>query len=108
MPKITPFLWFSVSLDEPIAYHRSIFPDMRVLDQTPAHATFEIEGQRFQALHGGPHHAFNEAVSFFIDCEDQVEVDYYWTHLTADRGEESMCGWLKDKYGLPGRSSRGR
>jgi len=100
MPKITPFLWFTVPLDQPIAYYRSIFRDMRVLQQSPQHATFEIEGQRFHALNGGPHHVFNEAVSFFIDCEDQVEVDYYWERLTADGGEASMCGWLKDKYGL--------
>jgi predicted 3-demethylubiquinone-9 3-methyltransferase (glyoxalase superfamily) len=100
MSKITPFLWFRVPLDGPIDYYRSIFKNMRVLNQSAAHATFEIEGQRFHALHGGRDHTFTEAVSLFIDCEDQAEVDYYWTRLTADGGEESMCGWLKDEYGL--------
>jgi predicted 3-demethylubiquinone-9 3-methyltransferase (glyoxalase superfamily) len=100
MPKITPFLWFAVPLDEPVAYYKSIFKDFRVHSQAPTHATFEIEGQRFHALNGGPHHEFNEAVSFFIDCEDQADVDYYWERVTADGGAESQCGWLKDKYGL--------
>jgi predicted 3-demethylubiquinone-9 3-methyltransferase (glyoxalase superfamily) len=100
MPKITPFLWFDGPLDEPIAYYRSIFKDFRVLSQSPMSASFEIEGQRFLALNGGPHYEFNEAVSFLIDCDDQAEVDYYWERLTADGGAESMCGWLKDKYGL--------
>lgn len=100
MPSITPFLWYKVPLDEPVAYYRAIFHDMQVHSQSPASATFEILGQRFMALHGGPQHDFNEAVSFFVECEDQAEVDYYWDALTADGGAESMCGWLKDKYGL--------
>jgi predicted 3-demethylubiquinone-9 3-methyltransferase (glyoxalase superfamily) len=100
MPKITPFLWFDVPLDEPIAHYQSIFESFRVISKNATSASFEIEGQRFLALNGGPHHRFNEAVSFMIDCEDQSEVDYYWARLTADGGEESMCGWLKDKYGL--------
>lgn len=100
MPRITPFLWFDAPLEEPIAYYRSIFEDFRVLSQSPTNATFEIEGQRFHALNGGPQYRFTEAVSFFIDCEDQEEVDYYWNRLTADGGTESRCGWLKDRYGL--------
>jgi len=100
MPEITPFLWFDAPLEEPIAYYRSIFPDMRVQSQSSGSAEFEIEGQRFMALNGGPKYSFNEAISFFIECEDQEEVDYYWDRLTADGGEESMCGWLKDRYGL--------
>lgn len=100
LQKITPFLWFKVPLDEPIAYYRSVFENMHVDSVSPASAEFEIEGQRFKALHGGPQHDFNEAVSFFIECEDQDEVDYYWERLTADGGAESMCGWLKDRYGL--------
>lgn len=99
MSKITPFLWFDAPLSEPIAYYKSIFPDMRVLHESDVSATFEIEGQRFQALNGGPKYRFNGAISFFIDCEDQDEVDYYWDRLTAE-GAESMCGWLEDKYGL--------
>lgn len=100
VPTITPFLWFKVPLDEPIAYYQSIFEDFDLLHSSPQSASWEIEGQRFHALHGGPHHDFTEAISFFIECEDQEEVDYYWSRLTADGGAESMCGWLKDKYGL--------
>lgn len=100
IPKITPFLWFDAPLEEPLAYYRSIFKNFRVLGESPMTATFEIEGQRLHALNGGPHFKFNEAVSLFIDCKDQREVDYYWSRLTAGGGEESMCGWLKDKYGL--------
>ncbi len=100
MPKITPFLWFQDPLDEVVEYYRSIFEDFRVHDLSPQMASFEIAGQRFHALNGGPHHAFSEAVSFLIDCDSQEEVDHYWSRLTADGGSESMCGWLKDRYGL--------
>ena len=100
MPKITPFLWFQVPLREVVDYYGSIFRDFQVHNVSPRSASFEIEGQRFLALNGGPHHPFNDAISFFIDCEDQDEVDYYWTRLTADGGAESMCGWLKDRYGV--------
>ena len=99
MPKITPFLWFDAPLSEPIAYYRAIFTDMKVHHQNDTTASFEILGQPLLALDGGPKYRFNESISLFIDCEDQKEVDYYWKRLTAD-GEESMCGWLKDKYGL--------
>lgn len=99
MPKITPFLWFDAPLDEVVAYYRSIFPALHVHHLSPMSATFEIEGQAFRALDGGPHHEFNEAVSLFIDCENQEEVDRYWALLTAE-GAENRCGWLKDKYGL--------
>lgn len=100
MPRITPFLWFDAPLDEPIAHYASIFESFRVLSQSPMSASFEIEGQRFHALNGGPRYRFSEAVSLLIDCEDQAEVDHYWERLTSGGGEESMCGWLKDKYGL--------
>lgn len=100
MSKITPFLWFDAPLNEPIAYYQSIFESFEVISQNPMSATFEIEGQRFHALNGGARYRFNEAISLFIDCADQDEVDHYWERLTANGGEESMCGWLKDKYGL--------
>jgi predicted 3-demethylubiquinone-9 3-methyltransferase (glyoxalase superfamily) len=100
MPGVTPFLWYQVPLDEVVAYYRAIFPEFREISTTPHSAAFEICGQRFQALNGGPHHDFSEAVSFVIECEDQAEVDHYWSRLTADGGSESMCGWLKDRYGL--------
>lgn len=100
MPAITPFLWFDAPLDEVVAYYQSIFESTKVIEVSPVTATFEIEDQRFLALNGGPHFRFNEAVSFFIDCADQSEVDFYWSKLTADGGEESQCGWLRDRYGL--------
>jgi predicted 3-demethylubiquinone-9 3-methyltransferase (glyoxalase superfamily) len=100
MPKITPFLWFDAPLAGPIAYYSSIFDSFRLLSESPMSASFEIEGQRFKALNGSPQYRFSEAVSFFIDCEDQQEVDHYWERLTRDGGAEGRCGWLKDKYGL--------
>jgi predicted 3-demethylubiquinone-9 3-methyltransferase (glyoxalase superfamily) len=100
MPTITPFLWFDAPLCEVVAHYESIFPNTKVVDVSPMSATFELEGQRFHALNGGPHFRFNEAVSFFIDCTDQAEVDAYWSKLTADGGEDGQCGWVKDKYGL--------
>ena len=99
MPKIAPFLWFDAPLEEPIAYYQAIFENFRLISKSSMSASFEIEGQRFNALNGGPKYRFNEAVSFMIDCDDQSEVDYYWERLT-DGGEESQCGWLKDRYGL--------
>jgi predicted 3-demethylubiquinone-9 3-methyltransferase (glyoxalase superfamily) len=99
MPKITPFLWFDAPLQEVVEYYGSVFPDLRVHHVSPTSATFEIEGQTFRALNGGPKYRFTDAVSFFIDCEDQEEVDRYWDLLTAE-GSGSQCGWLKDKYGL--------
>lgn len=98
--KITPFLWYDAPLDEVAAYYRGIFDDFRSTPHSPLTATWEICGQRLLALNGGPHFRFTEAFSLFLDCEDQAEVDYYWDRLTADGGEESMCGWLKDRYGL--------
>lgn len=70
------------------------------MQDTPMVVTFELEGQKFMALNGGPRFPFTEAISLYVDCESQEEVDYFWNKLTADGGEESMCGWLKDKYGL--------
>ncbi|MGH2632756.1 MAG: VOC family protein [Tepidiformaceae bacterium] len=100
MQKITPFLWFNTDLDEVIAYYTSIFKDSKVLSANAMTATFELNGQEFFALKGGPEFPFTEAVSFFVSVETQQEIDYYWAKLTADGGEESQCGWLKDKFGL--------
>ena len=97
---ITPFLWFDASPEEVVAHYRSIFPDLSVHALTPMTAEFEIAGQRLMALNGGPRYRFTEAISLFVACADQAEVDRYWALLTADGGEESMCGWLKDRYGL--------
>jgi predicted 3-demethylubiquinone-9 3-methyltransferase (glyoxalase superfamily) len=101
MSKITPFLWFdSGKLEQALAFYRSVFKDSRVLSQNAMSAEFELLGQRFMALNAGPNAKFNEAVSFFISCKDQAEVDYYWDALTSDGGSESMCGWCKDKFGV--------
>ena len=111
MKKITPCLWFDDQLEEAINFYSTIFPDFEVLnlnrypEGTPdlagkvLTAMFRMAGQDFIALNGGPMYRFTEAVSFSIDCKDQEEIDYYWTNL-LDGGEESYCGWLKDRFGL--------
>lgn len=109
MSKILPYLWFDKNLKEIIAYYTAIFPDIKVkttgtLSDTPSGevetATVEILGQEFGMMTAGPLFKFNESVSFVINCDDQKEVDYYWNALTTNGGEESQCGWCKDKYGL--------
>ena len=100
MTSITPFLWFDNNVPEAVAFYKSVFPNARIETVNDFRATFELEGQRFNALNGGPKYKFNEAISFFISVESQEEVDYFWNRLTADGGEESKCGWLKDKFGL--------
>lgn len=117
MQKITPFLWFNNQAEEAVTFYTSVFknskivsikkyPDeaveehMKGLEGKVLTAVFELEGQRFMALDGGPEFKFSEAISLYVDCETQEEVDELWNKLTADGGEESMCGWLKDKYGL--------
>ncbi|MET7332715.1 VOC family protein [Nonomuraea sp. NPDC005650] len=105
MQKITTFLWFDNQAEEAAEFYISLFKDSRVLDVTPGPAgtamvvTFELAGQRFIALNGGPEFKFNEAVSLYVDCDSQEEVDELWAKLT-EGGEESQCGWLKDRYGL--------
>jgi predicted 3-demethylubiquinone-9 3-methyltransferase (glyoxalase superfamily) len=108
---VTICLWFDGQAEEAANYYDSIFPDSKVgkigryTEAGPGPAgsaiavEFELNGQKFVALNGGPQFTFNEAVSFQIYCDGQDEVDYYWNKLTED-GEESMCGWLKDKYGV--------
>jgi predicted 3-demethylubiquinone-9 3-methyltransferase (glyoxalase superfamily) len=100
MPSITPFLWFDNNVPQAVAFYKSVFPNAKVDAVNDFMASFELEGQKFNALNGGPQYRFNEAVSFFISVETQEEVDYFWNRLTADGGEESRCGWLKDKFGL--------
>jgi predicted 3-demethylubiquinone-9 3-methyltransferase (glyoxalase superfamily) len=100
LQKITPFLWFDNNAAEAAEFYCTIFKNSKVTTKGPMSVTFELEGQPFYALNGGPRFKFTEAISFFIRCEDQAEVDYYWNKLIAGGGEESMCGWLKDKYGL--------
>ena len=106
MKKITPFLWFDTQAEEAMNFYVSVFKNSKVNgvsrgpDGKVFTVSFELDGQEFMALNAGPQFKFNEAISIFVNCEDQAEVDELWTKLTADGGEESMCGWLKDKYGL--------
>lgn len=106
MTTITPFLWFDDNAEDAIRFYSGIFPDAKVIEEnrtpdgTLFFATFELAGQRIMALNSGPMFHFTEAISLFVSVKDQAEVDRYWDALTADGGEESQCGWLKDKYGL--------
>jgi predicted 3-demethylubiquinone-9 3-methyltransferase (glyoxalase superfamily) len=100
MTAITPFLWFDNNVREAVAFYQSVFPNAKVEVVNDFMASFELEGQKFNAINGGPKFRFNEAISFFISVETQQEVDYFWSKLTAEGGEESKCGWLKDKFGL--------
>lgn len=112
MPNVTPHLWFDKEAEEAANLYCSIFPNSRILDthrfdntgpsgtETVTSVTFEVAGQRVVGLNAGPHFEFNEAFSFFVECETQEEVDEYWDKLIADGGQESQCGWLKDKFGL--------
>ncbi len=104
MKKITPFLWFDTQAEEAMQYYVSIFKNSKPLGVNRAGGkvmtvTFELDGQQFMGLNAGPHFKFNEAVSFFVNCETQAEVDELWEKLSAG-GQQSQCGWLKDKFGL--------
>ena len=99
MAKVSPFLWFEGNMQEAVTFYMSVFKDAKLVSMNPAMATFELLGQRFLALNAHPHHKFNEAISFFIDCDTQAEVDYYWDKLTEGGGQQ-QCGWLKDRFGL--------
>jgi predicted 3-demethylubiquinone-9 3-methyltransferase (glyoxalase superfamily) len=97
--KITPFLWFDGQAEEAAKFYTSIFKNSKILGITPMSARFELEGQRFFALNGGPKFKFTPAISFFVDCKDQKEVDDLWEKLSAG-GEILQCGWLTDKFGV--------
>ena len=99
MATITPFLWFDSNMQQAVNFYLSVFKESRLISMNPMSATFELQGQEFMALNAGPHHKFNEAISLFIGCEDQAEVDYYWDKLSAG-GAEQQCGWIKDQFGL--------
>lgn len=112
MQKITPMLWFDTQAEDAAKLYVSVFKNAKINSVarypegspyepgTAMTVEFELDGQRFTALNGGPHFKLSEAVSFVIDCKDQDEVDYYWDALLAGGGHESQCGWLKDRYGL--------
>lgn len=111
MQKITPCLWFNSNAEEAVAFYMSIFKHSRLLETsrygegaplpagTMLTATFQLEGQQFMALNGGPMFKFTEAISFMVDVTSQEELDYYWNRL-LEGGIKQQCGWLKDKYGL--------
>ena len=111
MQKITPCLWFDTEGEDAARFYTSVFPNSRIVDVahygsagprpegTVMAVSFELDGQKFVALNGGPQFTFSEAISFQIDCESQEEVDAYWSELSAG-GEEGPCGWLKDQFGL--------
>lgn len=104
--KITPFLWFDSQAEEAANFYISVFQDGKIHDISRNDEgkvfgiTFEVKGQQLMGLNAGPHFQFNEAVSLYVHCEDQAEVDDLWAKLLADGGEESHCGWLKDRFGL--------
>ena len=106
MQKIIPFLWFDGNAEEAARFYTEIFPDAKITggapgpDGKPMVVAFQLAGQSFSALNGGPMFRFNESVSFVINCKDQEEIDYYWDRLTGSGGQASRCGWLKDRFGL--------
>ena len=111
MPALTPMLWFDTEAEQAAEFYTSVFPNSKIVEVThygPAGprptgmvmtVAFELDGQKFVALNGGPDFSFSEAISFVVDCETQEEVDTYWETL-SEGGEEGPCGWLKDKFGL--------
>lgn len=111
MPKITPFLWFDHNAEEAANFYVSVFKNSKILNVsrygdagpgpkgTVLTVKFQLDGEEFIALNGGPRFKFTEAISFVIDCQTQEEIDHYWEKLSAG-GSESQCGWLKDKFGL--------
>lgn len=111
-PRITPFLWFDSNAEEAVDFYLTVFKNSRRLDQlqSPDNSAapkgsiltiaFELDGQKFTALNGGPIFKFTEAISLVVRCDSQQEVDEYWSKLSSGGGSESQCGWLKDKFGL--------
>ena len=112
MQKITPFLWFDGKAEEAIKLYTSVFKNSKIIninywgkgspfpENQVMTGVFELDGQKFYAFDAGPQFKFTEAISFYVDCETQEEIDHFWNKLTADGGQESMCGWLKDKFGI--------
>ena len=105
MQKVVPFLWYESEAEEAANFYVSLIPNSRIVDVNRQGdrafvVTFELDGVRYTALNGGPHYKLNDAFSLFVNCRDQAEVDDLWAKLTADGGQETQCGWLKDKFGL--------
>ncbi|HEX6849559.1 MAG TPA: VOC family protein [Chitinophagaceae bacterium] len=112
MEKITPFLWFDGKAEEAMKLYTSVFKNSKIRkidywakgspfpEGQVMTGVFELDGQQFYAFDAGPQFQFTEAISFFVNCETQQEIDHFWNKLTANGGQESMCGWLKDKFGV--------
>ena len=112
MQKITPFLWFDGKAEEAIKLYTSVFKNSKIINiaywpegspfpkNQVMTGTFELDGQQFYAFDAGPQFKFTEAISFFVNCDTQEEIDHFWNGLTKNGGQESMCGWLKDKFGI--------
>jgi predicted 3-demethylubiquinone-9 3-methyltransferase (glyoxalase superfamily) len=99
MQKIIPFLWFDGQAEQAARFYTSIFKKSKIESISPMSATFRLDGVKFIALNGGPQFKFTEAISFFVSCKTQKEIDYFWQKLSAG-GEKSRCGWLKDRFGV--------
>lgn len=99
MQKITPFLWFDGQATEAAKFYTGIFKISKIENLSPMMAAFQLDGVKFIALNGGPQFKFTEAISFFVSCQTQKEIDYFWEKLSAG-GKKSRCGWLKDKFGV--------
>ncbi len=97
---IYPCLWFDGQARQAADFYCSIFPNSKVISDNGMVVMFDLNGQLFMGLNGGPHFTFNESQSYVITCQDQAEIDFYWNHLISEGGSESMCGWCKDKFGL--------
>jgi predicted 3-demethylubiquinone-9 3-methyltransferase (glyoxalase superfamily) len=98
--QLYPCLWFDGQAKAAAEFYCSIFPNSKITNDSGMVVNFELNGSHFMGLNGGPKFQFNESVSFVIPCENQEEIDHYWYKLIADGGEESMCGWCKDKFGV--------
>ena len=97
--KVVPFLWFNNNVEEAVTFYTSVFKDSEIIHLNKMNSVFRVNGQELYAFNGGPHFTFTEAISLFINCDTQEEVDYYWEALSKG-GEKSRCGWLKDSFGL--------
>ena len=106
MNRITPFLWYDGKIEEAVSFYRSVFPNSKVQGTSPGpdgslmSATIELEGQQLMLFGGGPHYKLTPAISLYVNCESQAEVDDLWTKLLAGGGKETQCGWLEDRFGL--------
>ena len=100
MSMISPFLWFDGTAVEAATFYASVFPNSAVTSSSPMGVSFTLDGLEFQGLNAGPQFPFTEAISFFVKADTQELIDHYWAALLADGGEESQCGWLKDRFGL--------